>query len=133
MILSDSSINHSLCCSGVPLPPGNLHLETSNGTTLIWSRPANIHKDMGVNYTVTVESSVSTRQFTVIERAHLSHNSLEQSLSNPGECEAFRFHVVAHVAGVNDSQPATLNDTLPHGEFMQLGAVMILSAIKARS
>lgn len=102
-------------------------METSNTTTLVWNKPANIHRDIGVNYTVTINSN---RRFflteQVAEQVKFSHDFLERDLAGYGECEAFRFQVVAHLAGVSDSKPVSLNDTLPHGRLMHdLSKVLI--------
>lgn len=102
------------------MAPGNLHLDTSSTTALVWNKPANIHRDIAVNYTVTVNSNLSVHWFflteQVTEQVRFFHDFLEQNLTSSGECKAFRFQVVAHLAGVNESKPATLNDTLPHGK-----------------
>jgi hypothetical protein len=105
--------------AGIPLPPRNLHLDTSGGTILVWDRPANIHEEISINYTLKVYGT-PFRQFTIENRTYLSDAFLERKLAVAGECEAFKFHIQANVPDIKVwSEATTLNETLPHREWLQ--------------
>ena len=104
---------------GRPDVPGDLRLEASKPTSLVWSRPANIPADVPINYTVTINSSTSAirEMVSLVNVLQFSIEFLEEALADAEQCEGFMFFVTASVADADDSMAAVTIDTVPLCEY----------------
>ena len=102
--------------------PRNLRLiEGSEFITLTWDRPTNIHPSVPINYSVIINSTSSNINSTTLlpNITQLSIKPLEDAvrMADSG-CQVFQFFVVASALDVQDSDAATIMETVPLCELI---------------